>query len=100
MCASCEPEMWQAPGAGFRRESWGTPKTVSGLRGQVLGRRPKYPMPKTQHRRSLLQYDLIAFLQPAQHFGLRAVRDSDVDGNFILAFFALRVGNLYGCLLV
>src|SRR5579862_7988201 len=57
-------------------------------------------MPKTQHRRSLLQYDLIAFFQPAQYFGLRAVRDSDVDGHFIFAVFTLRVGNLHGCLLV
>src|SRR3984957_6053942 len=51
------------------------------------------PTPEVR-RPFLLQYDLIAFLQSAQHFGFRAVRDPNVDGNFVLAIFALRIWNL------
>src|SRR5579864_220234 len=48
----------------------------------------------------LLQYDLIAFLQPAQNFCLRAVGDPNVDRHLILAFLTLRIGNLNRRLLV
>src|SRR5450432_2658253 len=37
----------------------------------------------------LLQDHLIAFFQPAEHFGLGAVRDPDVDGDLVLALFTL-----------
>src|SRR5437868_15101884 len=49
---------------------------------------------------ALLQHYLIAFFQPAQHFGLGAVRDPDIDGNLVLALFALRVRNFHRGLLV
>src|ERR1700722_19062691 len=41
----------------------------------------------------LLQHHLVALFQPAKDFCLRAVRDSDVNCNLILAFLALRIGN-------
>src|SRR5271168_3681306 len=49
---------------------------------------------------ALLQHDLIAILQPAEHFRPRAVGYSNVDGNLILPLFPLGIGNLDGSLLV
>ena len=39
---------------------------------------------------ALLQYDLVFFLQAREHFGLRAVGDSDLHRHLFLAFFRLR----------
>ena len=49
-----------------------------GLRGLRSKIKPK-PV-SGRPKLALLQYHLIAFLQPAKHFGLGAVRDPDVDG--------------------
>src|SRR6201987_3891727 len=49
---------------------------------------------------NLLQHYLIAFLQSAQHFGLRSIRNSDVHSNLALALFALLVGNFNRSFLV
>ena len=49
---------------------------------------------------ALLQHYLIAFLQSAEHFRLRAVGDSNVDCDLVLAFLALRIGNFHGCLFI
>src|SRR5258708_3697191 len=51
-------------------------------------------------RFSLLQHYLIAFLQPAEHFRLRAVGYPNVDCEFVLAVLALRIGNFHGGLLI
>src|SRR5579862_2965676 len=48
----------------------------------------------------LLQNDLVAFLQTAQDFSLRSIRNPDVDGNLALAFLTFLVGNLHRGLLV
>src|ERR1017187_2880187 len=75
------------------------PKTANGLRLSASGVRSFEPEAGSR-RPVLLQNYLIAFLQPAQHFGLRAVRDSDVDGNFVLALFTFRVRHFHRGLLI
>ncbi len=44
--------------------------------------------------RELLEDDLIAFLQAAENLGASPVRDSDLNGNFLLPVFAVRIGYL------
>src|SRR6185437_170881 len=43
----------------------------------------------------LLQHHLFAFLQPAQHFSLRAIRDADVDRDLPHAIHGMGVGHLH-----
>jgi len=42
----------------------------------------------------LLQDDLLAFLQPAENFGLGAVRNADVDGDFFHPVLGFGVRNI------
>src|SRR5947199_10429545 len=48
----------------------------------------------------LLQYYLVPFLQPAEHFCLGSIGDSNVDSKFLLTLFGLRVRDLYRRLFV
>src|ERR1700736_5817344 len=93
------------PGAGFRRESWIGPNLIP----RTSDRRPRLVhasdtgVLRKQWPRSdsvLLQYHLIPFLQPAQHLGLGAIRDANIDRDLVLALLAFGVGNLDGGFLV
>src|SRR5258708_5509951 len=48
----------------------------------------------------LLQHYLIAFFEPAEEFGLGAVRNSYVDRNLLLAVFRAGIGDFDRCLFV
>src|SRR6185437_7975036 len=47
-----------------------------------------------------LQDDLLAFFQAGKHFGLRAIADSELDGQLSLTRLIGRIGNLDGGRLV
>src|SRR5271165_4148749 len=48
----------------------------------------------------LLQYDLVAFVQPFQDFGFGAIGNANVDGDLALTVFALGIRNVDGSVAV
>ena len=53
---------------------------------------PKIDKPEAETPTRLLQHDFLTLFQPAEHFRFRAIRDSDVHRNFILAFLPFGSG--------
>src|ERR1700674_2546616 len=77
---------WKAPATHTRTAAISSAIHVASL---PKGRSSQKPKPEPH----LLQHHLVALFQHAKDFGLRAVRDSDVNRNLVLAFLALRIGN-------
>src|SRR6202022_3468086 len=61
--------------------------------GTETGPVPQTPGDEPGTHESLLQYDLIAFLQPVEDFGFGAIRNTNVDCNLALPVFTLGIGD-------